>query len=110
MARSRTLSCKRKYLQEDACVKVNGYLETSKDKTRITRGWVVGGEKSRFGVLIMQLEKIKHGFDNRDDDGTHQVALINFERESAAKTAVLLSNGKENSRDTTNDTRTHVGL
>ncbi|KAI8992493.1 hypothetical protein BDB01DRAFT_778642 [Pilobolus umbonatus] len=27
-----------------------------------------------------------------DDDGEHQVALINFERESAAKTATLLSN------------------
>ncbi|KAG0166818.1 hypothetical protein DFQ30_006759 [Apophysomyces sp. BC1015] len=30
-------------------------------------------------------------FDN-DDDGEHQVALISFERESAAKTASLLSN------------------
>ena len=30
----------------------------------------------------------------RDDDNQHQVALIHFERESAAKTATLLSNGK----------------
>ena len=30
----------------------------------------------------------------RDDDNEHQVALINFERESAAKTATLLSKGK----------------
>lgn len=31
----------------------------------------------------------------RDDDEIHQVALIHFERESAAKTATLLSNGKD---------------
>ncbi|CDS09551.1 hypothetical protein LRAMOSA10911 [Lichtheimia ramosa] len=36
--------------------------------------------------------KIKDFELQTDDDGTHQVALINFERESAAKTAVLLSN------------------
>lgn len=31
-------------------------------------------------------------FSDQDDD-KHQVALIHFERESAAKTATLLSNG-----------------
>jgi hypothetical protein len=30
----------------------------------------------------------------RDDDEAHQVALVHFERESAAKTASLLSSGK----------------
>lgn len=73
-------------------------LETSKGKaekkkTHVSRGWGCWGEKSRFGAMIMQ-QGIKACFDNRDDDGTHQIALINFERESAAKTAVLLSNGK----------------
>lgn len=29
-----------------------------------------------------------------EEDEKHQVALIHFERESAAKTAALLSNGK----------------
>ncbi|KAI7882597.1 hypothetical protein K492DRAFT_206052 [Lichtheimia hyalospora FSU 10163] len=36
--------------------------------------------------------KIKEFELTKDDDGEHQVALINFERESAAKTATLLSN------------------
>ncbi|KAI9498143.1 hypothetical protein BDB00DRAFT_801288 [Zychaea mexicana] len=36
--------------------------------------------------------KIKEFELTKDDDGAHQVALINFERESAAKTATLLSN------------------
>lgn len=31
-------------------------------------------------------------FSDQDDD-KHQIALIHFERESAAKTATLLSNG-----------------
>ncbi|RUP46642.1 hypothetical protein BC936DRAFT_146692 [Jimgerdemannia flammicorona] len=29
---------------------------------------------------------------SRDDEGTHKVALVHFERESAAKTAILLTN------------------
>ncbi|KAI9243355.1 hypothetical protein BDA99DRAFT_530538 [Phascolomyces articulosus] len=36
--------------------------------------------------------KIKEFELTKDDDGEHQIALINFERESAAKTATLLSN------------------
>ncbi|KAI7858407.1 hypothetical protein BDC45DRAFT_498277 [Circinella umbellata] len=36
--------------------------------------------------------KIKEFELTKDDDNEHQVALINFERESAAKTATLLSN------------------
>lgn len=41
-------------------------------------------------------EKSKlNGVYRDEEDEKHQTALIQFERESAAKTAALLSNGKE---------------
>jgi hypothetical protein len=58
-------------------------------------------EKKGPNDIILTNDPVSHFFTydsvssyNRDDDETHQVALVHFERESAAKTASLLSSGK----------------
>lgn len=41
-------------------------------------------------------KKLTEANTSDEEDGEHQIALIQFERESAAKTAILLSNGNYN--------------